>query len=230
MGSAASDRLARKACVDAVKQKVDAVLNAAEGVGRMFAGDLGGLEQVSLELRDALDEQLAAIMGNAQEHPWQAYMLEQAAAGTLLSSAADPLPWFYVTHGGQCFKGRITVRRKDRNEMARFTGFLLGLPETRDRNGLSVQTLKQWELALRDQGMDGIQPLMKNLIAGFEGSFGGETPATAPAGKLDPATSRAVFSMARMKPSVARKIISSSKPSPGAAVIAAVVAAVLFFA
>jgi len=181
-------------------------MQIVEGAARTFSGDISGAAEMMEGGSATMEALMEGLLGDPLKAPWFNYALSLAEQGVLLPSAADPLPWFYVTHykrGVSCSGKRITLGAGPRRN-ALFLGFTLASPRLADKNNLTVANLKQWNKELVNQGMDGMQPLMASLIEGFAGQ---RTTKVAEITPLGPS----LFKQLRLKPEVMRKIIRNAQ-------------------
>ncbi len=227
VGTWATKKLDAEACVESVRNRVDAALNIVAGLARTATLDFSGIGNVSDEIKSQLQAAIQLVTGDPNKFPWMSFAISNAHAGTFLASAGDVYAWYYVTHKyPPCSgKGRNTTSRSARR-MAYNLGVLLGDPDVRNRNNLSDQALRQFNADLEAQGMDGFAPLMSTLLDGFNSVQ--EIISTDGAGRL--LGSQFIISAA----SVRQVIKNAQKEAPtgtgtGAGLLAAILA-LLFFA
>ena len=163
-----SDQLAVAAFVDSVTNYVEGQLKTAAGVARVIAGDMAGLGDVAAGGQEVLDVYNQVYM-DTLDGPltFGGYINALAQQGMLLASAADAVSWYRATHKASGGGKRTTTSRRS-SEFAYIVGRGLAFPTIRKSNGLTRDALLRWEKDLRDQGMDGLEKVIGQLVRGFD--------------------------------------------------------------
>ena len=218
-----SDALAAKVCTDAAMEFLAASATAIASITASVGGNLAALPVALQSTKAAVQGAMEEINARTKKYPWAAYIMLQADQGRLLASVADIGAWYRVTHEG-CGGGRNTIGKKAK-AMGEAVGFMLSLPDFRQRGNLSDDTLKQFHSLLIDQDMDGLKPVFKSILAGFRQGMAVEIPDAGPVVDGDTSQRQASTIKGRiLLPDMKRnRKVSRQEAAQSAAIISAVV-------